>query len=104
MSVSVEYFFRPKNLIIKWLAVLIGAPTCGVLRGGPSMNKLGDPYDIAMAFKSYNHKDIELEALPAREVVPSDLRDVRKLLKGDGFSVNYIRRDKNGKITKVVKL
>jgi hypothetical protein len=102
MAVVAEYFFRPRNRLTMFLARLIGAPTCGVLRGGPDMHKLGDPYDVAMAFVARDHRHAELEALPGRTVRPSDLKGSCAALAAAGMSVEFKRLDKHGNVRKVV--
>jgi|SRR5579872_4886339 len=98
MPVSAEFFFRPKNLLHRWLARLIGAPTCGVLRGGPEHHKHGDPYDVAVAFCARDHFNTQLEAFPGRSVRPSDIKDAVGVLRGHGLRPWFDRRDRDGQI------
>lgn len=107
MSVYVEFFFRPKTWLTRQIARVIGAPTCGVLRGGPEAKKYPDPYDISCAFRAYDHHNAELIAFTSQRPTGELLALVRgavKELHRHGLLTWFERRDLQGHIRKDVHL
>jgi hypothetical protein len=95
-SAHIQFFFRPRGCWKRLLARLIGAPTCGIVRSGPQMHRLGDPYEIALPFVAPDHVNAELVGLATRSPHVDDLKAARSAFAREHMSV-FFKRMSGGK-------
>jgi hypothetical protein len=99
MQAHVEFIFRPRNVVVRFLAWLIGAPTCGIIRSGPLMDHFGADYDLAVFFVAPDDKTAELKGLSS-PVQHAHFKAIKRAGAAEGLKIRWDRR-KAGRIVKI---
>ena len=99
MQAHIEFIFRPRNFVDRFLAWLIGAPTCGIIRSGPLMDHYGAEYDLAVFFVATDDKTAELKGLSS-PVQLCHFKAIKRAGAVEGLKIRWHRR-KAGRIVKI---
>lgn len=100
MRAHIEFIFRPRNALHRFLAWIIGAPTVGIIRAGENMVEFGDDYEASAVFVAPDHQKAEIKAL-ASPVRFSMYTATKRALAAVGMRIRWDRRKAGGRIVKI---
>lgn len=94
MHAHIEFIFRPRNALHRFLAWLIGAPTCGVIRVGRHKDPFAaasDHYEASAFFVAPDHKTAEIKALASHPTF-SMFKATERAGAEKGLKFRWVRR------------
>lgn len=103
MRAHIEFIFRPRNALHRFLAWVIGAPTMGIIRAGEHEDPFTateNHYEASACFVAPDHVTAEIKGL-ASPVRFSMYRATKRALAAVGMRIRWDRHKAGGRIVKI---